>query len=68
MKQGGMGYNRKCADAQKALKQIYDKKYADELRTEGYRQIGCFGLSFYQKDCEVRFGNGESLQDFSGRG
>jgi hypothetical protein len=44
------------ADAEKALKQIYDKRYMDELRTEGYRKIGCYGVSFYRKDCEVRLG------------
>ncbi len=43
-------------DAEKALKQIYDKRYIEELRTEGYRQIDCYGISFYRKDCEVRFG------------
>lgn len=46
------------ADAEKALQQIYDKKYMDELRTEGYRKIDCYGISFYRKDCEVRFGKG----------
>ncbi len=44
------------ADAKKALQQIYDKKYMDELRMEGYRKIDCYGVSFYRKDCEVRFG------------
>ena len=44
------------ADAQKALEQIYEKKYREELRTEGYRKIGCYGISFYRKDCEVRLG------------
>ncbi len=43
-------------DAEKALWQIYDKKYMDELQTEGYRKIGCYGISFYRKDCEVRLG------------
>ena len=43
-------------DAEIALKQIYDNKYMDELRTEGYRKIGCYGVSFYRKDCEVRLG------------
>lgn len=46
------------ADAEKALQQIYDKKYMDELRTEGYRKIDCYGISFYRKDCEVRFAKG----------
>lgn len=41
-------------DAEKALQQIYDKKYVGELRTEGYRKIGCYGISFFRKDCEVR--------------
>lgn len=43
-------------DAEKAVKQIYDNKYMDELRTEGYRKIDCCGIAFYRKDCEVRFG------------
>lgn len=45
-------------DAEKALQQIYEKKYMEELRTEGYRKIDCYGISFYRKDCEVRFGKG----------
>lgn len=44
------------ADAEKAVKQIYDNKYMDELRAEGYRKIDCFGIAFYRKDCEVRSG------------
>lgn len=43
------------ADADRALQQIYDKKYMDELRLEGYKKIDCYGISFYRKDCEVRF-------------
>ena len=39
-------------DAKKALKQIDEKRYAEELRTEGYRNIDCYGISFYRKDCE----------------
>ncbi len=46
-------------DAQEALKQIYDKRYREELRAEGYRKIDCYGISFFRKDCEVRFGEGE---------
>ena len=46
-------------DAEKALQQIYDKKYMEELRTEGYRKIDCYGISFFRKDCEVRFGEGQ---------
>ncbi|MCM1541035.1 MAG: ATP-binding protein [Blautia sp.] len=46
------------ADAERALQQIYDQKYAEELRAEGYRKIDCYGISFYRKDCEVRFGKG----------
>ena len=46
-------------DAKKALQQIYDKKYMGELRTEGYRKIDCYGISFFRKDCEIRFGKGQ---------
>ena len=44
------------ADAVKALEQISDKGYMEELQTEGYRKIGCYGISFYRKDCAVRLG------------
>ena len=47
-------------DAEKALQQIYDKRYMEELRTEGYRKIDCYGISFYRKDCEVRVGMGRN--------
>lgn len=40
----------------KALRQVYDRRYMDELRAERYRKIGCYGISFYRKDCEVRSG------------
>ena len=40
-------------DARKALDQIYEKGYMEELRTEGYRKIACYGISFFRKDCEV---------------
>ncbi len=46
-------------DAEKALGQIYDKKYMEELRTEGYKKIDCYGISFFRKDCEVRSGKGQ---------
>ena len=44
------------ADAEKALQQIYDKNYKEELCSEGYKKIDCYGISFFRKDCEVRFG------------
>lgn len=43
-------------DARKALQQIGDKKYTEELRAEGYRRIDRYGIAFYRKDCEVQFG------------
>lgn len=42
--------------AQKAVNQIYEKNYMDELRQEGYRKIRCYGIAFYRKDCEVQYG------------
>lgn len=44
-------------DAKKAVKQIYERSYMDELRTEGYRKIDCYGISFYKKDCAVCYGS-----------
>jgi hypothetical protein len=38
-----------CADA---LKQIEEKRYADGLK--GYKQIKCFGISFFQKSALVK--------------
>ena len=43
-------------DAEKALQQIYNKEYGKELQTEGYRKTNYYGIAFYRKDCEVRFG------------
>ena len=40
-------------DARKALQQIADRNYMEDLRAEGYRRISCWGISFYRKDCEV---------------
>lgn len=42
------------SDAETAVRQISEKGYADELRTEGYRDIICYGIAFYRNDCEVR--------------
>lgn len=41
------------ADAQRALRQIHARGYTAELQSEGYRNIRCYGISFYRKDCEV---------------
>lgn len=49
------------SDAEKAISQINEKKYMEEVRREGYKQIACYGISFYRKDCEVIYG-GESLK------
>ena len=44
------------ADAEKAVRQVYDRQYMDELRREGYKDIACYGIAFYRKDCEVAYG------------
>lgn len=44
------------ADAEKAVRQIRERRYMQELSTKGYRQIECYGISFYRKDCEVHYG------------
>jgi len=43
-------------DAAKAVRQIREKKYMEELRQEGYKKIFCYGIAFYRKDCEVVYG------------
>lgn len=43
-------------DAKAAVRQIYEKGYMEELRTECYRKIRCYGVAFYRKDCEVCYG------------
>lgn len=48
-------------DAEKAVVQISERGYREELRTEGYRHIDCYGISFYRKDCEVRYGGKDSV-------
>lgn len=44
------------ADAKRAVKQIYEQGYMNELRAEGYRRTDCYGISFYRKDCAVYYG------------
>ena len=39
--------------ADEALKQIHEKKYDEELRSMGYEDIICYGVSFLGKDCYV---------------
>lgn len=43
-------------DAKKAVSQVTERGYMKELRTEGYRSIDCYGISFFRKDCEVCYG------------
>ncbi len=47
---------KRAADA---LKQIKEKGYDMELRSEGYKNIIKYGISFYEKDCYIRLGEEE---------
>jgi hypothetical protein len=47
--------------ADDALKQIKEKGYDMELRSEGYKNIIKYGISFCEKDCYVKLGE-NSLQ------
>ncbi|MRY42799.1 AAA family ATPase, partial [Parabacteroides distasonis] len=42
--------------AEDALKQIKEKGYDTELRSEGYKNIVKYGISFFEKDCYVKLG------------
>ena len=43
-------------DAEKALKQVVEKNYAAELKDTGFSDIVVYGIAFYRKNCEVRYG------------
>ncbi|MGL5087673.1 MAG: PD-(D/E)XK nuclease domain-containing protein, partial [Clostridium sp.] len=40
--------------ADEAINQIEEKEYDMELRSEGYKNIIKYGISFYQKDCYIK--------------
>ena len=40
--------------ADEAIEQIEDRKYDMELRSEGYKNIFKYGISFYKKDCLIK--------------
>ncbi|WP_459478287.1 AAA family ATPase [Clostridium saccharoperbutylacetonicum] len=42
--------------AEDALKQIKEKGYDLELKSEGYKNIIKYGISFFEKDCYVKLG------------
>ena len=41
-------------ECDKALAQIKEKKYDDELLREGFTDIIKYGIAFYRKDCEIK--------------
>jgi hypothetical protein len=49
-------FHELSAKCKEALKQIEDKKYADEWASDGYTQIMKYGIAFYKKDCLVMLG------------
>ena len=46
------------AAANKAIKQIDDRSYADALLEDGYGNIGRYGISFFRKNCRVHYKDG----------
>ena len=40
--------------ADEAIKQIEDRKYEMELKSEGYKNIFKYGIAFYKKDCLIK--------------
>ena len=40
--------------ADEAIKQIEDRNYEAELRSEGYKNIFKYGIAFYRKDCLIK--------------
>lgn len=39
--------------AQKAVSQINERRYGEELSRDGYSSLVCFGVAFYKKYCAV---------------
>ncbi len=44
------GLQRGCEEA---LRQIDDKQYAKKIERSGFRQVICYGITFYKKECLV---------------
>ena len=42
------------ADCKKALAQIREKRYAGKIKTEDYRTVLSYGMTFYKKTCLVK--------------
>lgn len=42
--------------ARRALKQIEERQYADELHDDGYAEVIRYGMAFFGKDCLVMRG------------
>ena len=41
-------------DGQKALEQIETKQYAQKTKQDGFRNVVCYGISFFKKQCLVQ--------------
>jgi hypothetical protein len=54
-------FHELSAKCEEALKQIEDKKYADEWARDGYAQVMKYGIAFYRKDCLVMYATSRAL-------
>ena len=48
------------AGCEKALQQIEEKHYAEDLLKEGYQTIMKYGICFYKKECMVQIGESQA--------
>lgn len=46
-------YKNIMAEAQRAIRQINERHYGEELGCDGYSAIICFGIAFYKKNCAI---------------
>jgi len=42
--------------AEEGLQQIEERRYADELRADGYRNLINYGIAFFKKTCFIKKG------------
>lgn len=47
-------YKEMESAAERAVRQINERHYGEELGRDGYEELVCFGIAFYKKNCVIR--------------
>lgn len=46
-------YKEMESAAERAVRQINERHYGEELGRDGYEELVCFGIAFYKKNCVI---------------